>query len=1182
MATTHDSPRGELSGPAHSTQAQACNLRRKLLSRDTTTAYCRIMLVLTLMLAAFTGSLHAQTFQNIPSMDFTKTVNSASNPLPQVLTVASTGASFQFTVAVSNTTGGTWLSASANGCCLTTPSALVLTATPDVSLVAGTYTAAVTLTSRDGTVKEVVPVSLIIEPTSATYFDELPGGLTFSRAADGKAPPSQPLPIRNAGSGTLSWTATTSTADGGKWLSLSSSSGTAPSVPTVSVNPANLPSSGKVEGTYTGQVLLKTGSDTVSIPVSVSLYGGVGSSTSAFSQINALDFTKTFNSTSNPLSQVITTGSNAASFQFVVSVVNGTGGAWLSASASGCCASTPDAITLAASPATNLAAGTYTSEVILTSRDNTEVIVVPANLVVAQPSAGYFDELPGQLTFSMAINGKTPPAQALPIRDAGSAALNWNATTSTSDGGNWLTLSAASGTAPATPNIGINPANLPSGGGVAGTFTGQVLLTSGTDAVTIPVVVTVGDSVFEQVNPLNFTKTLNSSSNPLSQVITVSSNDASFQFSVSTVEGTGGSWLSVSANGCCVSTPSALTVTAAPATNLAAGIYTAEILLTSRDGTQSLAVPVTLTVEPNPAGYFDELPGQLTFSMAISGKAPPAELVQIRDAGSGALSFTAASSTADGGNWITLSATSGNAPYLLNVGINPANLPSSGQVAGTYTGQVLLKTGNDVSSIPVAVTVGDSVFLQINPLSFTKTLNSAANPLSQVITVASNDASFQFTVATVQGTGGAWLSVNANGCCDSTSNALTITAAPAQTLAVGTYTAEVIITSRDGTQSMVVPVTLTVEPASATYFDALPGGVTFSGQVNSGTIPSQPLAIRNAGAGTLNWMASTSTADGNSWLSLSSTTGTSPSARSVSINRANLPSQGQVPGTFVGQIMLQSVGDIVTIPVTVTIGDSVFTQPAPVTFSKNYEGANPATQNIPVASTDSSFQYTVSVVNGTGGAWLSANVSGCCSSTPGTITLTAAPATELAAGVYVAEVLLTSRDGTEPMVIPVTLTIGSSSATGTPTFSPGGGTYSTAQSVTLTSSTTDAAIYYTTDGSTPTTSSIVYRGPVSVSTTTTLKAIAISPGYPQSAVASAIYTINSSVAATPAATSTITIAEATQGATVYYTTNGSTPTTSSTKYTGPVTITAGATLKFIAVAPGYTASAVRTVTTTIN
>lgn len=61
--------------------------------------------------------------------------------------------------------------------------------------------------------------------------------------------------------------------------------------------------------------------------------------------------------------------------------------------------------------------------------------------------------------------------------------------------------------------------------------------------------------------------------------------------------------------------------------------------------------------------------------------------------------------------------------------------------------------------------------------------------------------------------------------------------------------------------------------------------------------------------------------------------------------------------------------------------------------------------------------------------------------------------------------------------------------------------------VTLTDSTSGATIYYTTDGSAPTTSSTPYAGAIAVSSTVTIKAIATAPGYSQSAVASGTYTV---------------------------------------------------------------------------
>ncbi len=78
-----------------------------------------------------------------------------------------------------------------------------------------------------------------------------------------------------------------------------------------------------------------------------------------------------------------------------------------------------------------------------------------------------------------------------------------------------------------------------------------------------------------------------------------------------------------------------------------------------------------------------------------------------------------------------------------------------------------------------------------------------------------------------------------------------------------------------------------------------------------------------------------------------------------------------------------------------------------------------------------------------------------------------------------------------------------------PTFNPAAGTYSSAQSVALASATPGASFYYTTNGTTPTTASTAYTGPIAVSATTTLQAIAIASGYSASAVSSATYTINS-------------------------------------------------------------------------
>jgi sugar lactone lactonase YvrE len=79
--------------------------------------------------------------------------------------------------------------------------------------------------------------------------------------------------------------------------------------------------------------------------------------------------------------------------------------------------------------------------------------------------------------------------------------------------------------------------------------------------------------------------------------------------------------------------------------------------------------------------------------------------------------------------------------------------------------------------------------------------------------------------------------------------------------------------------------------------------------------------------------------------------------------------------------------------------------------------------------------------------------------------------------------------------------------TATPVFKPAAGSYSSAQTVTISDPSSTATIYYTTNGKTPTISSTKYAGAIAVNSTETLNAIAVASGYSQSAVATATYSI---------------------------------------------------------------------------
>jgi len=141
----------------------------------------------------------------------------------------------------------------------------------------------------------------------------------------------------------------------------------------------------------------------------------------------------------------------------------------------------------------------------------------------------------------------------------------------------------------------------------------------------------------------------------------------------------------------------------------------------------------------------------------------------------------------------------------------------------------------------------------------------------------------------------------------------------------------------------------------------------------------------------------------------------------------------------------------------------------------------------------------------------------------------------------------------------------------TPVLSPAAGTYVAGQKVTISEATKGAVIYYTTNGTAPTTASAKYTGAITVAAVETIEAVAVASGYGNSEVAVARYTIEaalpvfSPVAGTYATAQKVTITDSTKGAVIYFRINGG----ALTKYTGAIAVSATETLQAIAVAPGF-------------
>lgn len=161
----------------------------------------------------------------------------------------------------------------------------------------------------------------------------------------------------------------------------------------------------------------------------------------------------------------------------------------------------------------------------------------------------------------------------------------------------------------------------------------------------------------------------------------------------------------------------------------------------------------------------------------------------------------------------------------------------------------------------------------------------------------------------------------------------------------------------------------------------------------------------------------------------------------------------------------------------------------------------------------------------------------------------------------------------------------------TPVITPPTGTFSVSQVVTITEQTSGAIAHYTTDGSDPTLSSTPYFNPFTITATTTVKAKGFKNGYINSGITSNTFTQVVPVVADPVfspssgsftGTINVSITTSTSGASIYWTNDGSAPTTSSNLYTGPISTAATKTYKAIAVRSGYTNSNVVTKTYTLT
>jgi Viral BACON domain len=594
----------------------------------------------------------------------------------------------------------------------------------------------------------------------------------------------------------------------------------------------------------------------------------------------------------------------------------------------------------------NLKVGAYAASVIFTSNAGQYTIPVKMSVTKLQPGNEAVLQLtPPVLSFSGFDGGASPPGQVVTVSNPGVRPLQWGASTSTSDGFNWLSVSPQSGTVnignsqPVTVSVNSN-ALLP------GVYSGWVTFANrASEPVkdspqTVYVSVTIVPQCSIQVSPGSLTFTgVYSQPGPAPKIINVGviqGCSTPLQWSASVITNQGGSWLKI---GSTAGRTPAYPSVAVSATGLTPGTYTGYVIFSSSAGTQTL--PVTYILGQTTTSIMATTPALLAFKGIIGQPNPPPQAVSVANSGGGTLTWHATAATAVGGAWLSVAPATGIRISHQSATITVTATPLATLIPGTYNGTITITATDSLGkpaigspqSIPVTFVVQAPCTIAATPLALTfQGVAGQPNPATQPVTIGASGAcanALSWTAAA----GGTWLTTTpATGTVSTTASSVTNVGVVLAGVPAGTYTGTVTITAIDSvTQKAVgtpqtIKVTLTVQPACTLQAPSITGE-TFAAEAGSNPA-AQTFTIGVIG-GCLGAVTITPTAT-TGWLAVSPATAPVASGSSATFT-VTVTSAALAAGSYTGSISLAAVDGGIAItgsPQTVAVTLNVVAPPA--------------------------------------------------------------------------------------------------------------------------------------------------------------------------------------------------------------------------------------------------------------
>lgn len=511
---------------------------------------------------------------------------------------------------------------------------------------------------------------------------------------------------------------------------------------------------------------------------------------------------------------------------------------------------------------------------------------------------------------------------------------------------------------------------------------------------------------------------------PVPQSLLVSSSSGTTSISVAT---SGNPWLFVSPLG--GTTPLSLTVSVgagAPSSGTDVGFVNI-----SAPGA-FLSVAVILNVNSSGTSPLSVSPNSLSFTFPANATVPVTQTVTVTSNNSSFTSFTATPITNNGGNWLSVSPTSGSLSGTplsgsLQVTANPAVLSGPGPFNAVVA---INPPGTTGISLPVLVTLSGAPTINVSPaqLSFAWQTGTSA-PASQSLSITSSTgATVGFTATAKTATcGNSWLVISPqSGATPGTISAQVNTSG----LTGGQCSGEIDISAPGATNpSVAVQVSLLVSVNPLLLVPST--GPTFNYQIGTSTqLAAQNVQITSSSTA-LNFTATATPVSGApNFLTINPNSGTTPAALSLTVNGSVLATLG--PGTYGEMVSVLSAGagnSPQSFPVTLVVSSNAVLIANVLSLNFNYQIGQtaPPSQTITVASTGAplSFQLAANTSNCPG--FLSATANG------GVAGLTFGGQNQVVVSVTVAgltpqvcsgNITLTVPGSTSPpVVIPVSLNI---------------------------------------------------------------------------------------------------------------------------------------------------------------